>query len=60
MIFGVILESDNGTEFRLITGNDELEITGYLNNQGFADFEVVDAEDLINSQYGGMTVLTTD
>lgn len=60
MIYGVaVYHQEDYTDFMLITAQSEESATDMLNEMGYADFEICDAEDLINSQYDGLTLLST-
>jgi len=58
MLFGVIFNGDQ-TNFAVITASSEESATDMLNEMGYADFEVVPADMLVNEQYGGLAFLST-
>lgn len=60
MIYGVVVNHmEDYTDFLLITASSEESATDMLNEMGMSDFEIVDAESLINEQYDGLTCLST-
>ena len=59
MLFGIKVQKEDTSEFFLITADTEQDATDYLNEQGYADFEFYDAEQLVDDQYGGLAMLAT-
>ncbi len=59
MLFGVKLIKEETVDFFLITADTEEDATDYLNEQGYADFEVYDAEQLVDDNFGGLAALVT-
>ena len=56
MLYGVRFDSG---DFMMITATSEEQATDILNEACFCDFEICNAEDLIDDQYNGLAILGT-
>lgn len=59
MLFGFAIETPNGTEFGLVSAEDDTDAHNFLHDTWpDASFELMDAEDIVCEQYNGLALMT--